>query len=95
MPIDSGINASGYLWTGWSYLQFYPSIPDFYAPSGVFLHKESYKLLPNYALPTHTEFPTYKVERGGSYPSASINNVFNVYLNIIWSADCGGAKDCI
>jgi len=94
MPIPSGVNNSGNLWTGWSYLQFYPSIPAFCQPSGYLLHQESYKLLPNYAIPNSQDFPQYSPQRGGSYPSASKNNVLNVYLNIIWNADCGDSKNC-
>lgn len=94
MPIPSGVNNSGNLWTGWSYLQFYPSIPIFHAPSGVLLHKEAYKLLPNYAYPTSKISPKYETSQGGYYPSMPKNNGFNIYLDIIWSADCGGAQNC-
>jgi len=94
MPIPSGVNNSGNLWTGWSHLQFYPSIPIFHAPSGVLLHKEAYKLLPNYAYPNYQTIPKYSVQAGGSYPSLPQSNVFNIYLNITWSAEAGTAINC-
>lgn len=87
--IPSSVNNSGDFWIGWSYLLFNPNILNFQSPSGILLHKEAYKLLPNYGIPNADFAPNYEVERGGVYPSMSKNNVLNLYLNIIWSAEKG------
>ena len=50
--------------------------------------------MPNYAYPTSKISPKYETSQGGYYPSMPKNNGFNIYLDIIWSADCGGAQNC-
>ena len=94
MAIPSNINSSGVYWIGWSYLKFNPIIPAFEPPSGYLLHKEADKLLPNYGYPSSKLAPKYTLAQGGQYPSMPKNNGFNIYLDIIWSADCGGAQNC-
>lgn len=94
MAIPDGINADGNDWIGWSFLKFDPIIPPFNPPSGYLLHQEAYRLLPNYALPSDKLAPIYTLAKGGFYPSMVKDNGFNIYLNIIWSADCNGAANC-
>lgn len=94
MNIPKASNNLYSVYIGWSFLKFEPIIPAFQPPSGTLLHEEAFKLLPNYAYPNSDYAPEYTIERGGVYPSMSKNNVFNVYLNIIWSAGVGDAVNC-
>lgn len=94
MFIPSQVNNLGNIWVGWSFLKFDPIIPTFQKPSGILLHVEDFKLLPNYADANGDFAPDYEIKRGGFYPSMSKNNVFNVNLTIIWSASKGDAINC-
>lgn len=63
-------------------------------PSGHLLHKESYSILPNYALPAleaGLEDYTYSSAPfvGGIYPSMLNDNLIDIDLEITWSGDCG------
>jgi len=77
-------------------------------PSGYLLHKESYKLLPNYAFPTggvyrvdidNDNTPTaYDYSSaplvGGFYPSMLNDNIISLSLEITWSGSSGDALNC-
>ena len=68
-------------------------------PSGYLLHKESYKLLPNYAFPSSNvytgdyAYPSSSLV-GGIYPSLLQDNIININLEMTWSGDCGTASNC-
>jgi hypothetical protein len=94
-PDGTGFNSltsgcSGYTFTGLGYQ----------APIGRFSHHEfigssGYRLLPNYAVPNNTNTNTYTPTTGGSLPALSMDNGMAVYLDISWSAGCGGASGCV
>jgi len=67
-------------------------------PSGIFLHKESYKLLPNFAFPSSDAIKNdtylYSVSNGGAYPSMLQDNIININLEITWSGASGDALNC-
>ena len=81
-------------WTGVSFFNLIPVISQFQPPSGVLMHSEVGKLLPNYANPSTEAEPIYEIERGGIYPSLPRKGAVNFYLNITWLADCGSATNC-
>ena len=70
-----------------------------FLPSGYLLHKESYKLLPNYAFPSSNVYtgdyvyPSSSLV-GGIYPSLLQDNIININLEMTWSGDCGTASNC-
>lgn len=69
-----------------------PSV--FYPPEGKFLHKESFKLLPNHGLGA-SELLGHPVNAGGFYPYMDSLNSLEMYFDISWSAACGGVAGCI
>ena len=87
-------SAYGVNWTGVSFFNFIPVISQFQPPSGVLMHKEDGKLLPNYANPSADGIPVYEIERGGIYPSMLRRSTLNLYIDFSWSTDCGGAINC-
>ena len=81
-------------WTGVSFFVLRPEISQFLPPSGVLLHVEDGRLLPNYAEPSNERVPVYQIQRGGIYPSLSRRSALNLYLDLRWSSDCNGASNC-
>ena len=70
-----------------------------FRPSGYLLHKESFAILPNYAIPsalTSTDIYDYSLTPfiGGIYPAMLSDNIININLEITWSGDCGDAGNC-
>jgi hypothetical protein len=70
-------------------------------PSGYLLHREAYKLLPNYAnisadFATGTEEggESHSIVRGGIYPSMLYDNIITINLEIRWSGASGDAENC-
>lgn len=67
-----------------------------FRPSGRLLHKESYAILPNYAVPAWQAARnvsgydySYSPFVGGIYPSMLNDNIIDIDLEITWSGDCG------
>jgi len=79
----------------------------FQRPSGLLLHYDvvgstGYRLLPNYGignlmdingLSVDTYTPTLGVT-GGTLPGFSTDNGLEIYLDVVWSSDCGPAQNC-
>lgn len=89
----TGLNCE-YITTGGT---TYSGPSGFLRPSGHLLHKESYKLLPNYAWQNSdisTGDPNYLVNAGGIYPSMLQDNIVNINLQITWSGATGDAVNC-
>lgn len=68
-------------------------------PSGILMHKESYKLLPNYGNLTSDVLSedgglAYQIYRGGIYPSMLQDNLIEIYLQMTWSGASGDAENC-
>jgi len=89
----SGAQAGGYNWHAHSYLTGVVEMTDFLAPTGVLLHTEAFRLLPNHGYPQIGE--NYPVNFGGTYPALSFDNTLEMYMDLIWSANCGGVAGCI
>jgi hypothetical protein len=70
---------------------------DFEPPQGKFCHWESYRLLPNFATgqANSDSYPREAITQGGAYPGMSSLNTMEVFLDITWSAPCGGVENCI
>ena len=85
----------GYQWIGHSFHSGEVLMTRFKPPTGKLLHEESFRLLPNYAYPTGTanSYPT--VNFGGTYPALSFNNTLEIFQDLMWSASCGTALDCV
>jgi len=89
----SGAQAEGYNWHAHSYLTGSVNMTDFLAPTGVLLHSEAFRLLPNHGYPQMGE--NYPVNFGGTYPALSFDNTLEMYMDLIWSANCAGVAGCI
>lgn len=90
-PALTGLNSEWYAGTA------YAGPSGFLRPSGYLLHKESYKLLPNYGRATkdvYTGDPTYSIYRGGVYPEMLQDNSISINLQITWSGESGDAQNC-
>lgn len=84
-----------YQWSAHSYLSGSVLMTSFSPPTGNFLHNESYRLLPNHGYPQAiASGESYPVNFGGTYPALSFDNTLEMYVDLIWSANCGTALDC-
>jgi hypothetical protein len=89
------LSSPQYNWMGHSYHTGVVLMSSMRPFSGNYSHSELRRLLPNYARPNpdfaHVDYP---VDYGGTYPALSFDNTLEMYMDIVWSAQCGSALDC-
>jgi hypothetical protein len=70
---------------------------DFIPPKGYFIHYESPRLLPNFAVgqTSSNSYPRTDIAQGGYYPGMSNLNTLEVYMDVSWSAPCAGVVGCV
>jgi hypothetical protein len=92
--IPGVVGQPGYNWIG--------NPCHFCPPTGYISHYDGiggtgYRLLPNCGYPNNDISDTYLPTTGGQYPALSRDNGLDLYLDIMWTAPCGGSatKNCI
>lgn len=87
------LESPSYQWAAHSYLSGSVLMTSFTPPTGNFYHFETKNLLPNHVNPNVNSIST--VNYGGTYPALSHDNTLELFVDMVWSANCGTALDCI
>jgi hypothetical protein len=90
------LSSPQYNWMGHSYHTGVVLLSKLQPVSGNLIHIETGRLLPNHGFPQYpSSGDSYTpVDFGGTYPALSFDNTLEMYMDILWSAQCGTALDC-
>ena len=88
------LSSPQYNWMGHSYHTGVVLMSSLQPVSGNYSHSEATSLLPNHGYPRYHDADYTTSSYGGTYPALSFDNTLEMYMDILWSAQCGSALDC-